>query len=112
MAYWMCVYSRSGAVMEREAIKEFFDAEEVVVDSGGSGADWRFVDLRHPDNRLIATIELRDRRRWGRQWITVLTTDAVEAERHSHPACNAEWVVEYLRGVETMYSFEVFDGVD
>src|SRR5262245_48299741 len=105
MAYWMCVYSQSEEVMEVETIQEFFDGQPVVieVDPDETGAGWSQIELCHPDEDPIATISLRT----GPD-LTEALEPTIEGAQLLQPACNAEWVIDFLRGVKARYSFRIY----
>jgi hypothetical protein len=111
MGYWMHVYSQTDEVMEVETIREFFEDDDVTVEVFGdqTGAGWKQITLSHTgdDDQALAIIEAHTGDEVPER-IAVEIENLAEAE----PACNAEWVVEFLRGVKTIYAFEIGSGVD
>jgi hypothetical protein len=109
MGYWMHVYSQTDEVMEVETIREFFEDEDVSIEVYGeqTGAGWTQIVLKHSDDdQSIAFVNLHVGD------VSGYVEEAVEDAEQSEPACNAEWVVEFLRGVKTVYSFQILSGVD
>jgi hypothetical protein len=106
MGYWMTVYSRTDEVMEVDTIRNFFDGDDVVVEAVGEGAGWSQVTLRHPGGgRAITDVNLR-----VGETAAGYAAEAIENLANAEPTVNAEWVIEFLRGVKTVYSFQILSG--
>jgi len=109
MGYWMHVYSQTDEVMEVEAIREFFEDEDVSIDvhGGQTGAGWKQITLSHSDDeQAITSINLHVGD------LSSYVDEAIDNVMQTEPACNAEWVAEFLGGVITVYSFQILSGVD
>ena len=106
MAYWMTVYSRTDEVMQVETIRDFLDGDEVVVEANGEGAGWSEITLRHPDDGPAITVI---RLRVG-ELAAGYAAEAIENLAEAQPSVNAEWVIDFLRGVKTVYSFQILSG--
>ena len=109
MGYWMHVYSQTDKVMEVEAIREFFEDEDVTVTVYGdqTGPGWKQIVLAHSDDdQAIADVHLHVGD------VSGYVEAEIENVLQTEPACNAEWVAEFLRGVKTVYSFQILSGVD
>jgi hypothetical protein len=108
MGYWMYVCSQADEVMEFETIRDF-DGEDVRVELcfGEAGAEWKQISIDHPDGTPITLLERLSGERAAGNVAEDLENLAV-----AEPRCNAEWVADFLRGVKTIYLFQILSGVD
>jgi hypothetical protein len=108
MGYWMHVYSRSEEVIKAETVRAFFKGDEVNVEVGEENGSATEIFLSHPgDDQWPITLV-----RVHTGDVSVYVEEATERALHREPACNAEWVVEFLRGVKVIYSFQILSGTD
>jgi hypothetical protein len=109
MGYWMYVCSRSDEVITVETLREFFEDDDIVLEVFGdqTGAGWDQISIDHPDGTTIALLNLRT----GDQVAATIAEDT-EQLLETLPRCNAEWVADFLRGVKTIYLFQILNGVD